>query len=327
MPVTLKEAVLGAKVKVPTPRGPVMLTIPKGTTSGKVFRLKGKGFTGKDGKRGDQLVTVAIDDPAGDEALAKFAEGWERRRQPARGAGRLGVTVAHDVTFLPNRPRPGASGWPACSRGLRARQSSERIHPRADGVGSHQAGRQSGCGPTGSSTPATWPICRCWRCFPSSFWPRRSPNLFGQSQDAQLAVFNILRRLAATASQRRCAIRSGSAQARTGPLLWFGAIVGLWTAASFIETIRDILRRAYGVKYCAPFWEYRLGSILLILGAVMLLMIAFALERRALSSMHHHVARSLFPRFAPGLAARFGLYRLVPAADHVRHFLRRCSWR
>ena len=64
-------------------------------------------------------------------------------------------------------------------------------------------------------------------------------------------------------------------------MLWLGALVGLWTAASFIETIRDILRRAYGVKFCAPFWEYRLGSMLLILGAVVLLMIAFAVERRA----------------------------------------------
>ena len=42
LPVTLKEAVLGAKVKVPTPEGPVMLTVPKGTTSGKVLRLKGR---------------------------------------------------------------------------------------------------------------------------------------------------------------------------------------------------------------------------------------------------------------------------------------------
>ena len=58
LPVTLKEAVLGAKVKVPTPEGPVMLAIPKGTTSGKVLRLKGRGFTGKDGKRGDQLINV-----------------------------------------------------------------------------------------------------------------------------------------------------------------------------------------------------------------------------------------------------------------------------
>ena len=56
LPVTLKEAVLGAKVKVPTPEGPVMLTIPKGSSSGKVLRLKGRGFTAKDGKRGDQLV-------------------------------------------------------------------------------------------------------------------------------------------------------------------------------------------------------------------------------------------------------------------------------
>ena len=47
LPVTLKEAVLGAKVKVPTPEGPVMLTIPKGTTSGKVLRLKGRGFIGQ----------------------------------------------------------------------------------------------------------------------------------------------------------------------------------------------------------------------------------------------------------------------------------------
>src|SRR5881628_3545741 len=53
LPVTLKEAVLGARVKVPTPEGPVMLMVPKGTTSGKIFRLKGRGFLAKDGKRGD----------------------------------------------------------------------------------------------------------------------------------------------------------------------------------------------------------------------------------------------------------------------------------
>ena len=64
--MTLKEAVLGAKVKVPTPEGAVMLTIPKGTSSGKVLRLKGRGFAAKDGKRGDQLVTVEIDIPSDD---------------------------------------------------------------------------------------------------------------------------------------------------------------------------------------------------------------------------------------------------------------------
>jgi DnaJ-class molecular chaperone len=87
LPVTLKEAVLGAKVKVPTPEGPVMLTIPKGTSSGKVLRLKGRGFTAKDGKRGDQLVNVEIEIPAGDPALQQFAEGWEGGGNPRAGLG------------------------------------------------------------------------------------------------------------------------------------------------------------------------------------------------------------------------------------------------
>lgn len=87
LPITLKEAVLGGKVKVPTPEGPVMLTVPAGTTSGKVLRLKGRGFTGKDGKRGDQLVTVEVDVPAGDGELQKFAEGWNGGGNPRANLG------------------------------------------------------------------------------------------------------------------------------------------------------------------------------------------------------------------------------------------------
>ncbi|MEO7278177.1 MAG: DnaJ C-terminal domain-containing protein [Sphingomicrobium sp.] len=87
LPITLKEAVLGAKIKVPTPEGPVMLTIPKGTSSGKVLRLKGRGFTGKDGKRGDQLVTVAIDVPADDQQLQQFAEQWDSAGNPRAAFG------------------------------------------------------------------------------------------------------------------------------------------------------------------------------------------------------------------------------------------------
>jgi DnaJ-class molecular chaperone len=76
LPVSLKEAVLGAKVKVPTPEGPVMLTIPKGTTSGKVLRLKGRGFADRNGQRGDQLISVEIDVPAHDSELQEFAQNW-----------------------------------------------------------------------------------------------------------------------------------------------------------------------------------------------------------------------------------------------------------
>ncbi|HKP33591.1 MAG TPA: J domain-containing protein [Sphingomicrobium sp.] len=87
LPVSLKEAVLGAKVKVPTPEGAVMLTIPKGTTSGKVLRLKGRGFVAKDGKRGDQLVTVEVDIPPNDPELLRFAESWGGGGNPRAGLG------------------------------------------------------------------------------------------------------------------------------------------------------------------------------------------------------------------------------------------------
>jgi DnaJ-class molecular chaperone len=87
LPVTLKEAVLGAKVKVPTPEGAVMLTIPKGTSSGKVLRLNGRGFAAKDGKRGDQLVAVEIDIPSDDAELQTFAEGWLGAGNPRASLG------------------------------------------------------------------------------------------------------------------------------------------------------------------------------------------------------------------------------------------------
>lgn len=136
-------------------------------------------------------------------------------------------------------------------------------------------------------------------------------HLLGQSQDAQLTVANVLKRLPPNVADTLREPVQEVLSARTGPLLWLGALVGLWTAASFVETIRDILRRAYGVKFCAPFWEYRLASILLILAAVVLLMIAFAASV-ALSSVHHAIVQ-WFP-FADGLASDLGIYRLVPAA-------------
>ena len=135
-------------------------------------------------------------------------------------------------------------------------------------------------------------------------------HLLGQSQDAMLTVTNVLRRLppdvAATLREPILEVLT----VRTGSLLWLGGLVGLWTATSFIETIRDILRRAYGVKYCAPFWEYRLGSMLMILGAVVLMMLAFAVS--AALTIAHQVIIAWFP-FAQGVATTLGVSRLVPA--------------
>ena len=146
--------------------------------------------------------------------------------------------------------------------------------------------------------------------FPFFIVAAAAAHIFGQSQDAMLTVTNVLRRLPPDVASTLREPVTEVLTVRTGNLLWFGAIVGVWTAASFVETIRDILRRAYGIKYCAPFWEYRLGSILLIVAAVLLLMIAFAAS--AALTLIHHLLLEWFP-FAGGVASTLGIYRLVPA--------------
>jgi DnaJ-class molecular chaperone len=88
LPITLDEAVRGAKVKVPTVDGPVMLTVAPGSGSGKVLRLKGKGFSKKGGGRGDQLVALEIELPENLDELAGRLDGWS---DPTPVRNRLGV--------------------------------------------------------------------------------------------------------------------------------------------------------------------------------------------------------------------------------------------
>lgn len=81
LPISLDEAILGGKVEVPTVSGRVTLTLPKGSSSGRVFRLKGKGVkNGTTGQVGDQLVTVRIVLPDTiDESLSYFMAEWKQR--------------------------------------------------------------------------------------------------------------------------------------------------------------------------------------------------------------------------------------------------------
>jgi DnaJ-class molecular chaperone len=88
LPITLDEAIQGAKVKVPTADGAVMLTVAPGSGSGKVLRLKGKGFTRKGGGRGDQLVTLEIELPDDLGELSRKLDGW---RDPRNVRAKLGV--------------------------------------------------------------------------------------------------------------------------------------------------------------------------------------------------------------------------------------------
>jgi DnaJ-class molecular chaperone len=80
LPITLDEAVRGAKVKVPTVDGAVMLTVAPGSGSGKVLRLKGKGFSRKGGGRGDQLVSLEIELPEDVSELAGKLDSWRDTR-------------------------------------------------------------------------------------------------------------------------------------------------------------------------------------------------------------------------------------------------------
>jgi DnaJ-class molecular chaperone len=80
LPISVPDAVLGAKVEAPTPEGPVSLTVPKGSNSGAVMRLKGRGLY-ENGKRGDLLVRLVVTLPdAPDAVLEKFAETWRAER-------------------------------------------------------------------------------------------------------------------------------------------------------------------------------------------------------------------------------------------------------
>ena len=77
LPISLPEAVLGAKLDVPTPTGPVRMTVPKGANTGTVLRLRGKGAPRSDKTQGDEYVTLKIVLPQQlDPELEEFARRW-----------------------------------------------------------------------------------------------------------------------------------------------------------------------------------------------------------------------------------------------------------
>lgn len=99
-------------------------------------------------------------------------------------------------------------------------------------------------------------------------------------------------------------------EARSGWLLWIGGLVGLWTASSLIETIRDILRRAYGTEATLAFWRYRLLSFGVILLAVMLLMLSL------IAQFLIGTAQEVIAAYLPALDAavsQLSFSRVIPA--------------
>ena len=133
-------------------------------------------------------------------------------------------------------------------------------------------------------------------------------RLFGQTAEGMDAVNALLQTMPPNVAEVLRRPIHDVIEARSGSLLWLGALVGLWTTGGFIETIRDIIRRAYGVTFSRPFWEYRLGSIGMIIAAVMLAMGAFSA-----SILLSGVQQFLVERI-PGAGDLVGLLTLLRAA-------------
>ena len=98
--------------------------------------------------------------------------------------------------------------------------------------------------------------------------------------------------------------------ARSGWLLWIGGIVGLWTVSSLVETVRDILRKAYGTEATRAFWVYRIGSAGIILVAVFLLLLS--LMAQVAIGTAQQVIIAYIPDFEDAMG-RLSLSRIVPA--------------
>jgi membrane protein len=97
--------------------------------------------------------------------------------------------------------------------------------------------------------------------------------------------------------------------ARSGWLLWIGALVGLWTVTSLIETMRDILHRAYGTPATQAFWRYRLLSTGLIVGAVVTLLLSL-FAQVAITAAQEAIA-AWFPR-ADNWVTMLATSRIIP---------------
>ena len=134
-------------------------------------------------------------------------------------------------------------------------------------------------------------------------------SLLGQSAETQRAVGSFLHVLPPNVGELLEKPIHDVLAARTGSLLWIGGLVALWSVGSFVETIRDIFRRAYGVKSSKPFWHYRLSSMLVIIVSVVVALLSFLVQ--GLMTAVERFIYALLP-FAQDLAMWVGLSRIVP---------------
>lgn len=135
-------------------------------------------------------------------------------------------------------------------------------------------------------------------------------SLVGEQAQREASVHTALKALPPVVARALEPVALDVIVARSGWLLWAGALVGLWTVGSLIETIRDVLRRAYGTRETYAYWRYRLISTGVIVGAVVALF--FALLAQVAIGTAQEVVAARYP-LANGLASTLFTSQLVPA--------------
>jgi membrane protein len=159
-------------------------------------------------------------------------------------------------------------------------------------------------------------------------------QLLGRQPDVMQAVSGLLETMPPSVAQLVAQPIREVLEGRHGSLLWLGALVGLWTTASFVETIRDILHRAYGTKSARSFWHYRLGAIAIIVASVVLAMAAFSAQVM-LTAIEQFVwrivplSRTLQPlisvsRLAPLVMLIGALYAMFAALTPLKYRIAPC---
>lgn len=103
-------------------------------------------------------------------------------------------------------------------------------------------------------------------------------TLFGEQTERAQMIGTVLSAMPPTVYRTIAPVAQDVIEARSGWLLWIGALVALWTVSSLVETIRDIMRRAYGAEAKHAFWKYRLFSFALILVSVVLLLVSLVVQ-------------------------------------------------
>jgi membrane protein len=158
--------------------------------------------------------------------------------------------------------------------------------------------------------------------------------LLGDKSDQSASINAILTAMPRIVGDTIRPVANSVVEARSGWLLWVGGLFGLWSCASLIETVRDILRRAYGTRPTRAFWFYRLVSTAFVIVAVVVLLISL-LAQVTISAAQEVIeaywpqlsdwlGRLAWSRIIPALAL-FGsnyvlFYSLTPAAYRVRRY-------